>query len=481
MNKRPSRPFRFRPLVQVLEDRNLLSFLPPVSYPVGPSPLAVVTADLNGDGVPDLITANGSAGTVSVLLGNGGGTFAAAQDYAAGPNVGSVAVGDFNGDGIPDLVVTNGSAGTVSVLLGNGDGSFQAPQSYAAGSRPAAVAVGDFNGDGIPDLAVADNGRTSVNVLLGNGDGSFQQPIIYGAGVSPAAVAVGDFNGDGNQDIAVANNFYAGSVNIFLGNGDGTFARAPSIDDGHAWHNAVAVGDFNGDGIPDLAVTDSTGTTVGVFLGNGDGTFQHARTFAVGFRPWSVAVGDFNGDGNQDLAVANLGSDTVSVLLGNGDGSFQGAQSYAAGPSPVSVAVGDFNGDGFPDLAVANDNNADTVSVLLNAADWGGGSPGTQSQLRQSAMHHPAPSPALLDPLSARHTVNDSEALTQPSGMATDFQPQFASRPPVTMEGGQSGVPKAASNPRPLATAPHARDAAFQGWGDTLGDLLPISLLWPGR
>jgi hypothetical protein len=429
----------------------------------------VVTADLKGDGVLDLITANGSTGTVSVLLGKGDGTFAAAQDYAAGPNVSSLAVGDFNGDGIPDLVVTNGSAGTVSVLLGIGDGSFQAPQSYAAGAYAVSVAVGDFDGrhypDGQPilDLAVANNYSSSnVSVLLGNGDGSFQQPIMTGfAGISPAAVAVGDFNGDGSPDLAVANNFYQGSVNIFLGNGDGTFARAPGIDDGHAWHNAVAVGDFRGDGIQDLAVTDSTGTTVGVFLGNGDGTFQHARTFAVGFRPWSVAVGDFNGDANQDLVVANLGSDTVSVLLGNGDGSFQPAQSFAAGTSPVSVAVGDFNGDGFPDVAVANQDSG-TVSVLINAADWASGSPGTRSKIERSALLSTVASQVLLDPLPAGFTIPDAQALTQRTLAGTNVRPGSAVSRPIPTDRSRSGVSETASNQQVRVTARRGWDAAFE-------------------
>jgi hypothetical protein len=168
------------------------------------------------------------------------------------------------------------------------------------------------------------------------------------------------------------------------------------------------------------------------------------------------------------------------VLLGNGDGSFQPAQSYAAGPSPVSVAVGDFNGDGFPDLAVANDN-AGTVSVLLNAADWNTGSPAVRAPSGQPARHRTAVSQFVLDTLSADYTVHDSRALAQRPLMTTNLQSEPARLVPMATDGGGADTPRAASNPQLVVTARHARDAAFERWGDTLGDLLSVSLLWPGR
>jgi hypothetical protein len=258
-------------------------------------------------------------------------------------------------------VANDTSNSTVSVLLGNGDGTFQAARSFAAGFGPDSVAVGDFNGDGHLDLAVANYGNplhgdpSSVSVLLGNGDGTFQAARSFAAGSGPRSVAVGDFNGDGKLDLVTAN--YAidycygctpieSDVRVLLGNGDGTFQAARSFAAGDR-PVSVAVGDFNGDGRADLAVADYYGG-VSVLLGNGDGTFQAARGFAAGTYPSSVAVGDFDGDGLPDLAVANAQSNTVSVLLGNGDGSFQAARSFAAGISPQAVAVGDFNGDGLP-------------------------------------------------------------------------------------------------------------------------------------
>src|SRR5262249_30897533 len=158
------------------------SFGAPQNYTVGFGPQAVAVGDFNNDGVADLAVADASAGTVSILLGKGDGTFQAAQGYASGASGDqpqSIAVGDFNGDGAADLAVTNLLSSTVSVLLGNGNGTFQAPQGYTVGSLPYSVAVGDFNGDGIPDLAVTNYLDNTVSILLGPGDGTFKTAVSY--------------------------------------------------------------------------------------------------------------------------------------------------------------------------------------------------------------------------------------------------------------------------------------------------------------
>jgi hypothetical protein len=352
------------------------TFQAPMNYPAG-GESSVAVADFNGDGISDLAVGNVSNNTVSVLLGTGDGSFRAAQFYAAGSGPTGVAVGDFNGDGVPDLAVAD-TTGGVSVLLGTGDGSFRAPRAFTAGSRPTSVAVGDFNGDGTADLAVGDY-YGGVSVLLGTGDGSFPTTPSYPAGSIPTSVAAGDFTGDGLLDLAVAD-YGANEVSVLLGTGDGSF-QAPRTFAAGVHPQAVAVGDFNGDGIPDLAVANQgtypfyTDSSVSVLLGTGDGTFQAARSFAAGIRPYSVAVADFNGDGLPDLAVADYGDSFgdyygVSVLLGTGDGTFQAARSFAAGlVGPLrSVAAADFNGDGHLDLAVANYGNA-SISVLLGNGD----------------------------------------------------------------------------------------------------------------
>ena len=199
-------------------------------------------------------------------------------------------------------------------------------------------------------------------VLAGPGTSAFQPQQAYGTGASPAAVASGDFNGDGFPDLAIAN-LFDNTVSVLLGNGDGTFQPQQVLAAGMR-PVAVAIGDFNGDGFADLAIANQGDSTVSVMLGNGDGTFQPALTYGVGTGPNGLAVGDFNGDGFLDLATANYGDGTVSVLLNSGDGTFQPQQSSPAGAQPFQVAAGDFNGDGLADLAVTNFGSA-TVSVLL--------------------------------------------------------------------------------------------------------------------
>jgi len=185
-----------------------------IDYGAGTYPSSVAIGDLDGDGTPDLAVANGGSDNVSVLLGNGDGTFQAAVNYGAGGSPESVAIGDLDGDGDLDLALANDDTDNVSVLLGNGDGTFQAAVSYGAGTGPFSVAIGDLDGDGDLDLAVANEGG-NVSVLLGNGDGTFQAAVNYGAGAGPYSVAIGDLDGDGNPDLAVAN-YGSGDVAILI-------------------------------------------------------------------------------------------------------------------------------------------------------------------------------------------------------------------------------------------------------------------------
>ena len=336
---------------------------------------SVAVGDFNRDGKPDLAVVSqvGTTGNiVGVLLGNGDGTFQNQVGYAVGNTPQSVAVGDFNGDGKLDLVVTNTADGTISVLLGNGDGTLQNQVTYVTGKGPYSVAVGDFNGDGKLDLVVTNtdlavaNAPGAVNVLLGNGNGTFQNQVTYATGNNPLSVAVGDFNGDGKLDLVVANYdafTSTNTVSVLLGNGDGTFQNQVTYAT-TAESISVAVGDFNGDGKPDLAVASGA---VNVLLGNGDGTFQNQVTYSTGDSAYSVVVADFDGDGKLDLAVANGDDNTVSVLRGNGDGTFQNRVAYFAGLFVGPMAVGDFNGDGNPDLTTLNFRYSEAAGyVLLN-------------------------------------------------------------------------------------------------------------------
>jgi hypothetical protein len=347
-------------------------FSSPVDYPVGGRfPNSVAVGDFNGDGKADIVTANSDTNDVSVLLGNGDGTFQPARRYPAGSVPYTIAVGDFNGDGKLDVAVANiGYQGhpSISVLLGRGDGSFEQAKNYPSNNQPTKLAIGDFNGDGKPDLVVGNRLDGTVSVLLGNGDGTFQAPVTYAVGRVPYSVAVGDFNKDGKKDLVVANNG-SHSVSVLLGNGDGSFAPHEDYltDTGRYGPYSVQVGDFDRDGKEDLLFADFSDNAVGLLLGNGDGTFQGKSTFSVGDSPFDVVIADFDGDGNLDVATAN-NSNSVSVLLGNGDGTFQSAKNYPGENSPCSVAVADFNGDGRPDLVTAN-RAGDSISVLLNISN----------------------------------------------------------------------------------------------------------------
>ena len=342
-----------------------MPFNPAVNYGVGNTPRSVAVGDFDGDGNLDLAVANNVGYNISILIGNGDGTFRPKVNYPAGDGPLSVAVGDFNSDNKTDLAVANDNGNDVSILLGAGDGTFIAAGDYGVGTFPSSVAVGDFDVDGNLDLAVANGGASNVSILLGAGDGTFIAAGDYGVGSNPLSVAVGDFDVDGNLDLAVANNG-SDNVSILLGVGGGTFNDAVNYNVGNSPFS-VAVGDFNSDNTTDLAVANYGNDNASILLGNGDGTFNDAVNYGVGTYPTSVAVGDFNGDGKTDPAVANYGSDNVSILLGNGDGTFNDAVNYNVGRWPLSVAVGDFNGDGRPDLAVANVGTND-VSILLNTS-----------------------------------------------------------------------------------------------------------------
>jgi hypothetical protein len=331
----------------------------------------VKIADFDGDGHLDFAAANYLSDNVGVWLGDGTGDFHSQTVSPAGEIPLALAVADFDGDGVEDLGVTNGGFnGYVSVLLGNGDGSFEAPLSTPVlGAQPNSMVSGDFNGDGRPDLAATRFVGNSVVVLLGNGDGTMSVGATYPVGTKPYRLAAGDFNADGAPDLAVPSTETQGTVMILRGNGDGTFQHTGRYRVGKNAYSAAA-GDLNGDGREDLAVTAVGSGLVRVFLGNGDGTFQKKDDYPAGPTPSSVVVADFNRDRILDLAVVDNADDTFSVLLGNGDGSFQAPQSYGTCFLAVNygMSVGDFNEDGWPDVAVANGRGL--VSVQLNDGVW---------------------------------------------------------------------------------------------------------------
>jgi hypothetical protein len=350
------------------------TFQPRMDFPEPYSGGGLAVGDFNGDGKRDLAVTGGGLFPIappflSILLGNGDGTFRPHVDTTQ-TNIfsNSVAVGDFDGDAKTDVALPNSN--TVAVFLSRGDGTFQKEVDYVAGAPVVSVGIGDFNGDHKLDLAVAtyDGTSSKVDVLLGNGDGTFQEHLDYDAAPNSGSIAIQDLNGDGKADVALTTS--AAIVSVLFGNGDGTLG--PHVDYGvGVAHPSLFVGDFNGDGKPDLA----TGTNV--LLNNGDGTFRSNREYLTGRGPVATVTADVNGDGIPDMATANGAcipdddcrpSQTVSVLLGNSDGTLRPATDYPTGNYPQSLAVGDFNGDGRLDLVTANHDD-DTVSVLMGNGD----------------------------------------------------------------------------------------------------------------
>ena len=262
---------------------------------------------------------------VAALLAGSTPEFGSPANYATGHTPHAVALGDFNGDSKPDLATANIFAGTASVLINNGDGTFRAKVDYATVANPTSVAIGDVNGDAKPDLVTSSIGYPSaVSVFLNRGDGTFLARTEYATGFAPYSVAIGDLNGDSRADIATAN-LGDDTASVFLNRGNGTFQAAVDYATGHQ-PLSVAIGELNGDGRPDLAIANVAleASSVSVLVNRGDGSFQPKVDYGTGHNPESVAIGDVNGDGKADLATANTGADTVSVLRNRGGRQLRG-------------------------------------------------------------------------------------------------------------------------------------------------------------
>ena len=338
-------------------------------------PYNMVTADFNKDGKADLAIA-GYGGGVSVLTGKGTGAFTE-NVYTVGNNSLGLVAADLNGDGYPDIAVVNRTDNTVSILLNEKNGKFPATSpTYATGHAPVQVAAGNFRLTGHMDLAVANSGDTAISILPNDGTGKFgtATTLVLPANSFPSDVVTGDFNGDKEPDLAVADGLF---ISVFLNHG-GTFG-APTNINMNAQATWLATASLRNNNILDLVAVFNS--SLAVLLGKGNGTFAAPvfYSFQTQAQSTSVAIADMNGDGIPDLVVSNIGESTVAIMQGKGDGTFLPLVRYEI-TSPISgggsavptvVVVGDFNNDGFQDFATVNE--ASNYTVYLNtpaAAVW---------------------------------------------------------------------------------------------------------------
>jgi len=336
---------------------------------VGTQPAAIATADLNHDGKNDIVITDSAAGALLVLLNTGNGQFANPASYAVGSSPAATVIADVNNDGKPDLITQDGNG--IDVLLGKGDGTFGPAQTSSAVFGHAGFAIADFNSDGKPDLAFF-NFSGDVSILLGNGNGTFSSgpTLSLAAGATPAGIVAGDFNNDGKQDLAVvydpADSTQPGAINVLLGDGHGAFhsSAVVSVPGNVLGLNAAYL---NHDGKLDLIARYLTtqSPAIAISLGKGDGTFQTPSLNATATGGSSIVVTDLNGDGNPDLLLSD-GSEP-SYMLGNGDGTFQPEFQFPSGPGGLFIAAADLNGDGKADLAIAGSvRGHGTLVVLIN-------------------------------------------------------------------------------------------------------------------
>jgi dienelactone hydrolase len=409
--------------VSVLLGKGDGTFATATSYGTGSQPFSVATGDFDGDGNTDLVVANVGETTVSVFLGKGDGTFKQGVTYQAGNAARTAVVGDFNGDGKLDLAVANQTCGSpgcgpgvISILLGNGDGTFQTHTDYLAAEGPTWMIAGDFNQDGFLDLAVTGGGGgagNQVSVLLGHGDGTFQAAVNYTTDTNPAGIAAADFNKDGKLDLVVANN--VGSASVLLGKGDGTFQPAVNYSVGGAPIGSIGVADFNGDGNLDFVVADGGNNAI-IFLGNGDGTFQAAIPASATANSFGVAVGDFNQDGRLDLVIPNQGSTTVTIAL-------------QAATVTLSVASLDFGGQALTTTSASQPvtlTNTGPVPLNIAGISLGGTNPNDFGETNNcnstlaSGAHctvNVSFTPGQVGPRSASLSISDS-AVGSPQSVA---------------------------------------------------------------
>lgn len=344
-------------------------FFGPLVSSVGPFGDGLTIGDFDGDGISDAAVLDWAQNRVITLRGRGDGAFGAPVVRASVQNMFDLRAGDVNGNSLSDLLVVD-FEGRLHVLLADpgGSGGFSPMAPHTVG-RTFAVAIGDMNEDGKSDVVL--NRGSSIQIALGRGDGTFLPPSAsYPAATNVGPLVVWDLNLDGKLDV-LTTDVGDDEVVTLLGNGDGTLQPARSFDGGFGVDTTSPfVGDFNGDGVPDVTTASGLHNYVHVHLGDGAGGFPRADSLFLGGDPRSVIAGDFNLDGDDDLVVLDSRTHEVKFLAGHGDGTFADPDIYLASPGPIGswsryLVTADFNLDGLPDFAVLGSRGE--LSVFLNA------------------------------------------------------------------------------------------------------------------
>lgn len=356
-----------------------LVFTPVLSAPVGAHPEGLTVGDFNEDGHLDVATANSESDDVSVLLGNGNGTFRSGYSFGVGQSPMFLATEDLDRDGTLDLIVAETGSDRVAVLLGKGNGFFEEPVPYPSGKGPTFLTLGDVDGDEDQDIVVVNSGRFghyqpfSWSVLLNNGGGAFALAQHVEEqdrnGLFPTGASLEDLDDDGFPDLTLTWSQPSwrtpnGYVSALRNRGQGTFAAWRTIQAGFTL-SAVTQTDVNADGNLDLIVTSLFTDSIKLLLQLSPGQYTKPANMEVGFSPVALSYKDLDGDGYRDLIATNRASDSTSILLGRGDGSFQPAGHYAVGAVPTAMGIEDFDHDGSPDIVTAN-SGSDDVSILLS-------------------------------------------------------------------------------------------------------------------
>jgi hypothetical protein len=329
------------------------------------APRQATVADLNNDGKMDIVVANRGSQSLSILLGDGFGSFGPATTLSIGIFAAGVAVGDTDADGKIDLVASDG-ANKGAILMGTGVMTFDSARLFVQNTSPGPILNVDLNSDGLPDIVRVNTAADSIGINIATSTTTFTSTTV-GVGTAPRSVTAGDVNNDGKLDLVVANRV-SNNVSILIGNGLGGFSAPTTVSVGTGPVSAT-LGYLNSDGNLDLVVANygaGLNPNVSVLLGIGNGTFGSTTTLSASLFPSAVSINDMDGDGFNDIVVASAGTNNTSVLLGNGNGTFDPQIVFGTVTLPIGVITGDLNGDGRPEMRTI-DAAANSVNVLTNA------------------------------------------------------------------------------------------------------------------